>query len=137
MLLEAAPVLFSMEGFLIKGAVSTTGQFAINQNLDFIDLGADMFAIPGVSGGIGGAFDLTLFPNENNQYFLNHSKDYSKIGINAATSLLSGGLGNRFSPALNTIENKASKNAATYMIETNYNIVEQALNKAYDEKQKK
>ena len=134
MLLEASPVLFSTEGLLIKGAVSITGQAAVNKNLDVIDLGADMFTAPGVSGGIGGAYDFNILPDQNGQHFFNNSGDYKKVGVNAATSLISGGLGNRFSPAVNTIQNKATKNAATYMIETNYNIVEQGLNKAYEKK---
>ncbi|WP_407518022.1 RHS repeat domain-containing protein, partial [Elizabethkingia anophelis] len=137
MVLESLPSLFSAEGLLIKGAISTTGQAAVNQNLDVIDLGADMFTVPGVSGGIGGAYDFNILPDQNGQHFFNNSNDYKKIGVNAATSLLSSGLGNRFSSSINTIQNTATKNTTNYIIETNYNIVEQSLNKAYEKKQNK
>lgn len=109
-----------------KAIVSTTAQIAINQDVDAIDVIADSFLIPGVSGAVGGAVD---FKASEMQFKFN--TDTNTIIINSGTSLISGGMGSRFNSAVSQMPT-ATQAATEAMISLPTAIIEQQANKSYD-----
>jgi hypothetical protein len=114
----------------VKTTASVVSQLAVNHDVDAVDVAADAFLIPGVSGVVGGFADFNLI--EGRQLQINTNPN--RILFNGATSLLSDGMGNRFAPAINQLPTRATRVGATIMITTPYSTVEQGLNYRYEEK---
>ena len=62
------------------------------ENVDYFDVAADGFTGPGLNGILNGAGDIKPFSNSTKFRLLGRNKSFSQFGIDAAVSLVGGGV---------------------------------------------
>ncbi|MEC5396053.1 RHS repeat-associated core domain-containing protein, partial [Bergeyella sp. RCAD1439] len=115
-----------------KAGISTIGQITINQNIDLADVLADTFLIPGVSGAAGSVHNFKVFGDKS--FKLNTEVNIRSTLFATGTSLVTFGIGNAYAPAVNNITSPIAKRTVSNIINYNNSVLEQGLNRAYDEK---
>src|SRR5690606_32059173 len=125
----------SIKMFSTKAVISATAQIVVNDGdvgkVDLIDVAADATLIPGVSGAVGGVADFRLSGR-----MLEINTDPNSILINSATSVISGGMGERFDSSIKLMPTATTQTAAEVMIKTPHSLVEQSLNNSYEHRNK-
>ena len=125
-------------GYIVLGTkafISVTAQGVVNQNVDLFDTTADILAVPGASGLVGGKYDLHLFGNK--KFELNTKTDTNAILFNGVTSTLGAGLGNRADKFINGMQKSGLENTIGTVTNTATSFLEQELNKIYEKNNQK
>lgn len=112
-----------------KALISIAAQGVINQNIDLVDTTADILAVPGISGLVGGKYDYNVFGNK--KFELQSNTDTNAILFNGATSTLGAGLGNRADKFINGNQISELENTIGTVTNTATSFLEQELNKIY------
>ncbi|MGV0752408.1 RHS repeat-associated core domain-containing protein [Empedobacter brevis] len=122
----------AVEGLTVLGTkalISVTAQGVINQNIDLVDTTADILAVPGISGLVGGKYDYNVFGNK--KFELQSNTDTNAILFNGVTSTLGAGLGNRADKFINGMQKSGLENTIGTVTNTATSFLEQELNKIY------
>ena len=115
-----------------KALISTVSQVVINRDVDLIDVTADTFAVPGVSGLIGGKYNYNI-----SNTTLETSTDTNAILFNGVTSTLEAGLGNRTDKIINGSTKSGLENTVGTVTNTVTSLLEKEVNKIYGNNNKK
>ncbi|RRT91211.1 hypothetical protein [Empedobacter falsenii] len=101
----------------------------ISKNIDLVDTTADILAVPGISGLVGGKYDYYIFGDKKLE--LQSNTDTNAILFNGVTSTLGAGLGNRADKFINGMQKSGLENTIGTVTNTATSFLEQELNKIY------
>lgn len=132
--LLSAPVT-AAEGLTVLGTkalISTGSQAIVNKDVDLVDLAADTFLPPGLSGLVDGKYNFNI----SNSTF-ESSNDTNAILFNGATNTLGAGLGNSADKFINGVQKSGLENTIGNLSNTATSLLEQEINKIYGNSNKK